>query len=81
MNIGGEIPIIINYEKKSIKGILLLETKSKLYFETVNDMRNYNKYITIIEKKDVSNIQIKKSEESFEYISNDLKLLYKKLFN
>ena len=60
---------------------IILETKSKLYFETVNDMRNYNKYITIIEKKDVSNIQIKKSEESFEYISNDLKLLYKKLFN
>ena len=81
MNIGGEIPIIISYEKESIKGILLLETKSKLYFDTVNEMKDYNKYITIIEKKDVSNIQIKKSEESLDYIFNDFKLLYKKLFN
>jgi hypothetical protein len=81
MNIGGEIPIIINYQKKEIKGILLLETKSKLYFEKVNDKKDYNEYITIMEKKDISNIQIKKSEESFEYIFNDLKSLYKKSFN
>ena len=74
MNIGGEIPVLLNYQNKKVKANLFLETKTKLYYENLNEERKYNdRYITVIDKKDILNIQIKKREKNLNYMWNELK--------